>query len=147
MSYWVCIISSFENSADPDQPGQLTWICTVFHIASALMWINMIFERKEAYKEHQYHNEPASDKANILTTCAQSEYNDPNVFVKFDSLLFLLCRDSSLPALNQYLARINVSCSRKQRSEAVEARTRKPLGLESSTLPLSHCSPWKKSHY
>ena len=44
----------------------------------------------------------------------------------------------------QYLenrnSRINVSCSRTQRSDAGEARTRGP-SLESSTLPLSHCAP------
>ena len=45
---------------------------------------------------------------------------------------------TGLPGLNQYLARINVSCSRTQCSDAGEARTR---GLESSTLPLSHCAP------
>ena len=39
-----------------------------------------------------------------------------------------------LPGLNQHSASINVSCSRTHRSDAVEA-----LGLESSTLPLSHC--------
>ena len=33
---------------------------------------------------------------------------------------------TGLPGLNQYLARINVSCSRTQRSKADEARTRGP---------------------
>ena len=35
------------------------------------------------------------------------------------------------------------SCSRTQRSDADEVRTRGPLGLQSSTLPLSHCAPYK----
>ena len=37
------------------------------------------------------------------------------------------------------LSYFNVSCSRTQRSDAGEARTRN-LSLESSTLPLSHCA-------
>ena len=35
----------------------------------------------------------------------------------------------------------NVSCSRTKCSDAGEARSRNPSGLESSTLPLSHCAP------
>ena len=46
-----------------------------------------------------------------------------------------------LPGVNQYYSRINVSCSRTQRSIVGEARTRGPFGLQSSTLPLSHCAP------
>ena len=42
---------------------------------------------------------------------------------------------AGLPALNQYLARINVSCSRTQHGDAGEART---FGLESSTQTLIH---------
>ena len=34
-----------------------------------------------------------------------------------------------------------MSCSRTQCSDAGEALNRGPLGLESSTLPLSHCTP------
>ena len=45
-----------------------------------------------------------------------------------------------LPGLNQCFARINVSCSWTKLSDAGEARTQRPLGLESSTLPLSHCA-------
>ena len=41
-----------------------------------------------------------------------------------------------LPGLNQYLARINVSCSRTQCSDTGEAQTCGPL-----VLPLSHCAP------
>ena len=39
---------------------------------------------------------------------------------------------TGLPGLNQYSARINVSCSRTQRSGR--------WCLESSTLPLNHCA-------
>ena len=45
-----------------------------------------------------------------------------------------------LPGWNQYLARINVTFSRTQHSDAGEART---LSLEPSTLPLSHCAPFE----
>ena len=45
-----------------------------------------------------------------------------------------------LPGLNQYQARINVSCSRTQCSDAGEARTRSP-SVSSQALPLSHCAP------
>ena len=41
------------------------------------------------------------------------------------STIFQLC-GTGLPGLSQYLARINVSCSRTQRSDAGEARTRGP---------------------
>ena len=64
-------------------------------------------------------------------------------FVCLFDLIFLCPSQQSfsyvgtcIPELN--LARINVSCSRTQHSDAGEART---LGLESSTLPLSHCAP------
>ena len=36
-----------------------------------------------------------------------------------------------------------MSCSRTQQSDTGEARNCSPLGLESSTLPLSHCAPYK----
>ena len=42
------------------------------------------------------------------------------------STIFQLCRDRS-SWLSQYLARINVSCSRTQRSDAGEALTRSPF--------------------
>ena len=42
------------------------------------------------------------------------------------STTFQLCRDD-LPGLNQYYARINVSSSKTQHSDAGEARTRGPL--------------------
>ena len=47
--------------------------------------------------------------------------------------MFQLCRDGSSWVEP---VRINVSCSKIQRSDA-----RQPLGLESITLPLSHCAP------
>ena len=53
-------------------------------------------------------------------------------FCLFDSILYVpstifqLYKDG-LPGLNQHLARIKVSCSRTQRSDAVEDRTRGPL--------------------
>ena len=40
-----------------------------------------------------------------------------------------------------------MTCSRTQYSEAGEARTHGPLGLESSTLLLSHCAPYTQSVY
>ena len=45
---------------------------------------------------------------------------------------------TGLPGLNQYLARINVSCSRTQRSDADESRTHGP---SVSSQALSHCAP------
>ena len=44
--------------------------------------------------------------------------------------------------LNQYLARINVSCSRTTRQWGRRGSNTRLLGLESSTLPLSHCAPY-----
>ena len=46
-------------------------------------------------------------------------------------------KGTDLPWLNQYLARINVSCSRTQHSDAGEARTRGPLV---SSQALYHCA-------
>ena len=40
-----------------------------------------------------------------------------------------------------------MSCSRTQRSDAGAARNPRPLGLESSTLPLSHCVPLNGTLY
>ena len=49
--------------------------------------------------------------------------------------------ETGLRGLNQYLARINVFCSRTQRCHADKGQYPRPFGLESSTLPLSHCAP------
>ena len=66
-------------------------------------------------------------------------------FVRFDSLhtsqqLFSYV-GMGLPGLNQYSARINVSCSRTQHNDAVEAGTRNPLGLLPTTPTLSYFAP------
>ena len=51
-------------------------------------------------------------------------------FVCFDSLRpinkFYSYKGTGLPELNEYYARINVSCSKTHGSDAVEARTRGP---------------------
>ena len=65
--------------------------------------------------------------------------NQPSEFVLFDSLgpsqQFFSYIVTGLPGLNQYLARINVSCSRTQRSEASEAQTCNPSpSVSSQTL-------------
>ena len=60
-------------------------------------------------------------------------------FFTSQSTIFQLCWEG-LPGLSQYLARINVSCS-IFKLDAGEAHTRNPC-LESSTLPLSHCTPY-----
>ena len=44
-----------------------------------------------------------------------------------------------LPGLNHYQARIYVSCSRKQHSNADETRTRGPSVSSKAHIPLSHC--------
>ena len=49
-----------------------------------------------------------------------------------------------LPGLNQYYARINLSCSWTQRSDAGEAQTRSPSVLSQALLALSHCAPYTK---
>ena len=49
--------------------------------------------------------------------------------------------ETGLPGLNQYLARINVSCSRTQGCDAEKGQYPPPFGLESNTLPLNHCTP------
>ena len=46
-----------------------------------------------------------------------------------------------LPGLNQYWARINVSCSRTTTQWRRWGSNPRPFGLESSTQPLSHCAP------
>ena len=48
---------------------------------------------------------------------------------------------TGLPGLNQYYARINVSCSRTTTQWRRWGSNPPPLGLESSTLPLSHWAP------
>ena len=50
---------------------------------------------------------------------------------------------TGLPGLNQYWARIHVSCSRTTMQWHRWGSNPPPLGLESSTLPLSHCTPIK----
>ena len=67
-----------------------------------------------------------------------------DLIIYVPSTIFHLCR-VGLPTsrLNQYQARIHVSCSRTQRSDRWGSSPR-PLGLESSNLPLSHCSPVKQ---
>ena len=68
-------------------------------------------------------------------------------FVWFDSLHpsqhFFTYVGKGLPGFNHYKARINVSYSRTQSSDAGEARTKKKqqLYLQLSTLSLSHCTP------
>ena len=56
------------------------------------------------------------------------------------STIFQLYRDG-LPGLNQYWARINVSYSRTTTQWRRWGSNPRPFGLESSTLPLSHCAP------
>ena len=48
---------------------------------------------------------------------------------------------TGLPGLKQYWARINVSCSRTTTQWRRWGSNPRPFGLESSTLPLSHCAP------
>ena len=66
-------------------------------------------------------------------------------FCLFDSLHpsrhFFSYVGLGLPGLNQYKARINVSSSKTQHIDARDAPIPQPLSLESSTLPLSHCTP------
>ena len=57
------------------------------------------------------------------------------------STIFQLNRDS-LPGLNQYWARINVSCSRTTTQWRRWGSNSGPLGLEPSTLPQRHCAPY-----
>ena len=65
------------------------------------------------------------------------------LFVWFCSLLpsqqFFSYVETGFPGMNQYQARINVSCLRTQQSDAVEARTRNPhsqvKGSTTETLP------------
>ena len=68
------------------------------------------------------------------------------LFIWFDSLRpsqqFFSYAGTGLPGLNQYYARINVSFSRTQGSDAGEARNPQPFSLESSTLPLSYGAPY-----
>ena len=47
---------------------------------------------------------------------------------------------TKVPGLNQYKARINVSCSRTQRSDAGEARTC-GVSFSNQALYQSHCAP------
>ena len=49
---------------------------------------------------------------------------------------------TSVPGFNQYKARINVSCSRTTTQGRRWDSNPRPFGLESSTLPLSHCAPY-----
>ena len=57
----------------------------------------------------------------------------------FQSTIFQFCRGG--PSwINQYEARINVSFSRTQDSDASKAQPA-ALSHKSSTLPLSHCAP------
>ena len=51
-----------------------------------------------------------------------------DLIIYVPSTIFQLCR-AGLPGLNQYYARINMSCSRTHCSDAGEARTRGPLVL------------------
>ena len=48
---------------------------------------------------------------------------------------------TGLPGLNQYKARINVSCSKTTTQWHWWGSNPQPLGLESRTLPLSHYAP------
>ena len=52
---------------------------------------------------------------------------------------------TGLPGLNQYWARINVSCSRTTTQWRRWGSNLRPFDLESSTLPLSHCAPYEKN--
>ena len=68
-------------------------------------------------------------------------------FVWFDSLR-PINNISVKPGLNQFKARINVSCSRTTTQWRRWGSNSRTLGLESSTLPLSHCVPSTSSlHY
>ena len=49
---------------------------------------------------------------------------------------------TGLPGLYQYKARINVSCSRTTTQWRRWGSMQRLFGLESSTLPLCHCTPW-----
>ena len=56
------------------------------------------------------------------------------------STIFLLNRDGSSWA-EPVLSRINVPCSRTTTQWRLWGSNPRPLGLKSSTLPLSHCAP------
>ena len=62
---------------------------------------------------------------------------DLNLYVQVNN--FLSYVRTGLPGLNQYLARIIVSCSRTQHYETGKARDHSPSVL-SHSLPLSHCA-------
>ena len=54
---------------------------------------------------------------------------------------------TGLHGLNQYLARINVSCSRTQRNEACEAETRGPLVLSQALYHRATALLFVSSHF
>ena len=73
--------------------------------------------------------------------CASVDFCLFDLILYVHSTIFQLC-GTGLPGLNQYLARINVSCSRTTTQWRRWGSNLRPFGLESSTLPLSHCAPY-----
>ena len=69
-----------------------------------------------------------------------------DLILNVHSTIFQLC-GTGLPGLNQYLARINVSCSRTTTQWRRWGSNPWPFGLESSTLPLSHCAPHRLNEH
>ena len=98
--------------------------------------IEQLFSRKK--------NVPKSKRA-ISFERGKDFENEKNVcsfvlILYVPSIIFQLCRDV-FPGLNQNYARINVSCSSIHNAVTPVRIEPRPLGLDLSTLPLSHCAP------
>ena len=111
---------------------------TLHHLVLTKLWLSDLFEGQPGYRNCSYSPVPSWEKCTHGHVCLIWFFTSHQRSFSYIGTV--------LPGLNQYIARINVSCSRTTTQWRRWGSNPRPFGLESSTLPPSHCAATTHGH-